>query len=456
MFSRSPPPLRPVVVSEGSLRSLKAALVAPLRRFSSYVETKVKDFPSGLIRLIFGNGLTPLLGFLIAPFIARSLEPDGRGIYAAYSTALAMAGILGTFGSQDALAYLVSTRRLSTHRAVKWSLQCLVPASVAMAMLLTASSFGLFSNSETRQLFMLLMACLPVQILLNVLVGISTGRRDTNSIIVLQVVPAATRLATILPLTFSPWITPFSAAACFLLSPLPALLWVLVRLLRRAEDGGPTECADTISRREVAWLSTRSYPAVLAGVANSRLDQIIALPLIGASQLGFYAAAVTLGELPQIAIVAARAVAQGASDENREAQQVKLLRLAVLLTAVASLPLALIAHWAVPLIFGGAFDEAIPAVYILLGGAVVLAAGSTAGGILLREGRVGTQSLCAVMGAIAGLSGILLLANLGAMGLALATLVGYSTSAAASIVSLKRLAVYRELSLLTGRTVGKR
>ena len=88
--------------------------------------------------MVLGSALTPLVGALSGPILARNLGVDGRGAVAAATAPLLFALAVGTLGLPEALTFRVAADGSVDSRMVRRLLRVLV----VFAVLLTASAAG--------------------------------------------------------------------------------------------------------------------------------------------------------------------------------------------------------------------------------------------------------------------------------------------------------------------------
>jgi O-antigen/teichoic acid export membrane protein len=198
--------------------------------------------------------------------------------------------------------------------------------------------------------------------------------------------------------------------------------------------------------RPLAVYGMAQIAAETPALLNTQLDQLVLSQTVPSADLGRYAIAVTLTALP-LPLVAAignvlfpRLAAQSVVTSST----LKLQRMAVLGAAGAAtamlVPLALTAHWLVPLVFGAGYRGAVPLVWILTPGALFLACGQVAGDLLRGRKRpifvAWAQGLAAVFTVVMLLA---LLPLVGVAGAAIASTVAYGISLGAMLRYLWRL-----------------
>ena len=204
-------------------------------------------------------------------------------------------------------------------------------------------------------------------------------------------------------------------------------------------DRDPDLAGRPLSRRLWGY-GLRGWGGVFANLVNWRLDQAILPALTGPIQIGYYAVAVSLAEVPSMII---GAVKQVVFTETSSAGNLRLAaratRIVILLSLVSDLVLAAVSHVVVPLLFGSDFEPAVRMAQILLvanipwTAEVVLATG------LLSAGRPGLRSIGQIVAAVLTITGLaLLVPRYGGIGAAWTSLVAYTVNFIVSLVFFHR------------------
>jgi O-antigen/teichoic acid export membrane protein len=167
-----------------------------------------------------------------------------------------------------------------------------------------------------------------------------------------------------------------------------------------------------------------TWPGTVAGILLVRIDQMLLGSLSDFRQVGLYAAAVAVGEIPLIMTAASRDVLLTHSAQGRNTDQIAKVNRVTLLGVIAiSLLIASVLWLMFPIIFGPPFQDAILAAYLILVNSVISAPGVVAGSALVGLGYPWSRSLFLVGGSVLNLVLLVLLAQAwGATGAALATL----------------------------------
>ncbi|MBE1491289.1 O-antigen ligase family protein [Plantactinospora soyae] len=413
-----------------------------------------------LVSASFANLLIPISGLLVGPLLSRELGPTGRGLYAALTLPIVVCGWIGTYGLQDALSYHLRTGRLSTRAAAKVSLIASVPLGLLGIGLLAVLGLFVFPGGDDGHYgqFLLLSLLAPLHILANLLIGALTGASDIRGVNLVKVVPALLRTALVVFACLTLDLSAYWAGLLFVASVSGGLVLGLVRLhfsTERVESAGeetgdPPEPPDPgIPTRSLLAYSLTCLPGVLAAISTARLDQIIGLPVIGARELGFYAVAVSVAEIPMVIATAARTVLMGRPSSGDRRRASTVARLAVLGSIVASGVLAAIAGIAVPWVFGAAFAPAVLPTVILCAATTLYTSMVIFSAVLLANGRAAWSSGALVAGSVLGIVFLFLLAPMGAVGAAIASLVGYGVSVVAAGAMVRRVPELPSLRELT-------
>ncbi|MEH1166206.1 O-antigen ligase family protein [Micromonospora sp. CPCC 205539] len=210
----------------------------------------------------------------------------------------------------------------------------------------------------------------------------------------------------------------------YLVGQASGALVLLVRALPLDRDPGPPRDATAY------WsFSRRAYAPNLAQFAMVR-SQVPTLHLLaGAGAVGVYSVAVPFAEmllvLPvALSLILVPAVAHGGADWHTVR---RMSMRTLLITAAGAALLAAGAPLVFPLLFGPQFAPAVPVLWAMLPGLIVLAVARTAQSYLTALDRPGPTTLAAVSATAAGLLAMVLLTpRFGAPGAGLAVSAGYT------------------------------
>lgn len=383
----------------------------------------------------------PLSAVATGPVLARALGPDGRGELAAVLAPIYLAALLATAGLPEAATFLVASARRAARAtaAAAATMAGGLGVLAAVAVVLTAP-LVLRNSPENIPLLRTLALLLPLSLAGLALRGVVHGRSDFASLNAERWTSVLTRLVLIVALALAGALTVTSAAWATNGTALLAagyLLWRARSLFRRTRDeadrsGPPWGALVRYGLR--VWAGSLSVLLIL------RVDQVLMAPLAPAAQLGFYAVAVAVAELPAAAFNAVRDVAFSTSASRADPQVVaRACRTAVAVLAPACLALVVIAPPVVVIFFGQDFAPAVPMVRVLFVAAIPSGLATVAGAGLLaldRPGRLGiAQAVVAVVNVAAVVA---LVPSLGGLGAALASLAAYTLLAVAAVLLFTR------------------
>ena len=185
--------------------------------------------------------------------------------------------------------------------------------------------------------------------------------------------------------------------------------------------------------------------ALTPAAVNAYLDQLVLSQTVALADLGRYAIAVSLTSVP-IPLVAAignvafpRLAARSVVTEGTRRLQVLAVLGSAGLAAGMLVPLALVAYWLVPLVFGKAYSSAVPLLWILTPGAVFLMR-TGRGRSAARKEPTGRRSAGARIAAVFTVVLLFtLLPIVGVAGAAIASTVSYGVALAVMLRCLWRL-----------------
>jgi O-antigen/teichoic acid export membrane protein len=199
---------------------------------------------------------------------------------------------------------------------------------------------------------------------------------------------------------------------------------VYLVLLRRKLDwnADPGE----VPFRRVLKYAGEIWIGSLSGILLTRLSQVVMTPLAGATELGYYAAAVNVSDVALLANNAVRDVTLSSdSAERLTARATRSARSSFFVSAVVGLLLL----GSIPLwfdwFFGAEFAPGKGLAAILIVANVLGVPGSVAGAVLSARGKPGRRSFSLTVAAVVNIC-ILLVAvpSIGAIGAAIGALVG--------------------------------
>lgn len=397
------------------------------------------------------NLAIPLSAVATGPILARALGPDGRGQFAAILAPVALMTLAANFGVPEALTYFVATKRASIRSAARTGMFLGFAAGLIAFVVLVALSGVLLSRyDDSFGIFYALAATLPIIMGLGMLrfVAQGLGRFDLvnlerwSGVLSRLLLIAALAIVGHLTVTNALWATHGTALLATL------ALVPVIRAGSRAKETAPkAEVRPILSYGARTWIGTVSNVLIL------RLDQAMLAPLASARQLGYYAVAVSLAEVPAVALLAVRDVAfAAAADRSEPALVARTSRVVVLISVPICLIGVALASTAVPFVFGARFEPAVPMTQVLFLATVPSGLATVLSAALFSAERPGLASVAQGAGAAATVIALIaLVPSMGGMGAAYASLAAYVLSAALMIAQIARTSDVRASDCLVPR-----
>ncbi|URM95945.1 O-antigen ligase family protein [Actinomadura madurae] len=234
------------------------------------------------------------------------------------------------------------------------------------------------------------------------------------------------------------WYGPGALITGLVLADVAAAAWIVRRLARRGFFAGWGR-PDRRLGRSIAGYGFRGYLGQLIDLLQLRFDMALLGALAGPKVLGVYTVASKFAELVQLPGLAVNYVLYpDFAKEDRETATRRTSRLilpALAVSALAALPLALIAGTALPWVFGDVFDDAVVPTYIRLAGVVTFGVTGLVMAYLYGVGRPGAASTGQGIGlVVVVILGAVLIPAHGAIGAAIATSLSFVATTAALLV----------------------
>lgn len=375
-----------------------------------------------VLRNAVGNVAGPAAGLASAPVLAHAVGVDGRGTVAAVTAPLLLAAVVAGFGVPDATTYFVARSACSV-QGIRRSAALLAALTAAMASVaIVAGAPALTDDRDSGRLLAVLAACTVVpSCVIGVLRAHAAGLGRWGRVSIERTAAPVLRLVAFLALDAADRLDVTTAAIVLTVTPIMAGVGYIS--LPRGASGAPVQPAP--ARRILLGYGARAWVGTLAGAVVMRLDQVLMVPLASAAQLGVYAVAVTISELPLVATSAVREVLLTTDARRQDDEELaRAARTAAAISAAAATVLCGTAPWWLPAVFGPAFGAALVPTVILSAAVVVGVPGSVAGAALSARGLPHLRSLSLCAAAVVGTAVLVALApTSGAVGAAVATLV---------------------------------
>lgn len=382
---------------------------------------KRRDVRRSSLQLVVAGGILPLVSLATGPLLAHFLGVEGRGYLSAILAAVTLMPFLLAVGLTDAATYLVA-RRKQPVPAVAVTLGTAQAGSALIGVALLWVLAPVIIGGYPPGVFLLQFAAIALIPLmaLNAVGGARIGEGRYDLLVAGRWVAGTGRLVVLVLLAVGGALTVASATWAQLGILIVAEAVLLIGLAR-----------PRVRLRRMRALAgagyaygIKSWAGEICNVLIWRLDQVVLLPLAGATQLGYYAVAVSLAEVPRMLLNDLRNILLAEVAATRDIETAaRACRMAVVAIAVPVVGLMALTPFALPLLFTKAFEPAVPMAEVLLIATVPIGVNIFIAGSISALGRPGLQSWANAIGVVVVLVGLAVLTPfIGGMGAALTTL----------------------------------
>lgn len=389
------------------------------------------------------NAASTAAAGLAGIILARAVGPTARGEYAAITAWFSVALIVGSMGQPAALCFYVAHHPVRAREYV----------ATSRAMMLATGSIALIAGMLIAPLLAHGIAAVSLGYRIAFGVSIvafvaasytfSLQARDLQSWNIVRVSQPVLSVIATLVLWRLRLLTVDDALEILAGTMLVQLGWAYLSCRRNGLVPGR---ANVTLIRPLAIYGAAQIAALTPATLNAQLDQLVLSQTVPAADLGQYAIAVslTLLPIPFVSAIGNVAFPRLSSQEKTTVATHRMQRAAVLASAALAVailaPLAAVAHWVVPLIFGARYQGAVPLLWILSPGGVFFACNQVTGDLLRGRNR---PIFVACAEGLAAVSTIVLLFTLlpifGVVAAAIASTISYGVALAVMLCYLQRL-----------------
>ena len=373
--------------------------------------------------------------------IARTLGPAVRGDYAAVTAWFGITLMVGGMGQPAALCFYVArdSVRAKQYVATSRAMMLATGAFALIAGLLLAPILA-HGNTNLTMGYRIAFAA-SIIAFVGAAYTFSLQARDIRQWNLVRLSQPALSLIAVALLWRLQLLTLQSALVVLIGTMIVQLCYAYSRCRRIGLAPGHARASLV---RPLTTYGTAQIAALTPAALNAQLDQLVLSQTVSAADLGRYAVAVSLSLLP-IPLVSAignvafpHLAAQGAMTRRIRRLQRLAVIYSVLLTAGMLVPFVLAAYWLVPLIFGPAYSNAVPLLWILTPGALFLGCGQVVGDLLRGCNRPGAVAWAQGFAAVFTVALLLaLLPVIGVYGAAVASTVAYGIALVVMLRSLR-------------------
>ncbi|KPJ68657.1 hypothetical protein AMJ44_05835 [candidate division WOR-1 bacterium DG_54_3] len=374
--------------------------------------------------------------------IARYLGPSGKGVLTLLMNFLAIVVMIGMVGIDEANVYYISSKKATHKRIFSNALFQTFVVSVLCIFIFLGLKTWFLSNplkGIPLQYFHLMLFIIPLYFFNQHAKTILLGHRAIyayNVFVILQFL-----MLFLFQLILIPFYDLYGGVLSIIISVVILSLLGIVLLYKY---GPPDRVIDFSLLRKSYSFGARSQLGLVFSYLNRRLDVFIVNYFLDPYQVGIYAIAVAVGELPwHLPSAAATVLFPWIADKKKQdaaSFTSYVLRNVFLLTFILVLVLALLGRFVITLLFGAAFQDSVILMYILLPGILALGITRVLGGHFQGSGRPELGTLMVAFSfAETIILDIILIPRMGVLGAAIASSIAYITSAVVGLFIFTRL-----------------
>ncbi|MDH5185711.1 MAG: oligosaccharide flippase family protein [candidate division WOR-3 bacterium] len=383
--------------------------------------------------LTFGGQIFSLILILLSNIlITRVLGPEGKGIMSLLLAFPILTVMISLLGLDEAIVYFLGGKKFEYSEVLGWSiLNTLIVSAISIGVFLILRNWLVTTviKNISSEFLMIAIFCIPFQIFFQYECAILLGQKNIFGYNLLAVSRNFLLLLAqvVLILKFGLRGGVYAILIGFATSPLFGLLLI-------KKFGKPKIPKQFSYERKSISYGVRSVLGLLFHYLTRRLDIFIINFFLSPVQVGFYAIAIMLAELPWYIPSAFGTVlfpeVSGMDKEQANKFSATVCRNTVFITAVASLLLALFAKPIIGIFFSARFYPSLIPFYLHLPGTLALGITRVLGGNFQGTGRPEFGTLMALVSfLVTVILDILLIPRLGINGAAIAATIANTFSA---------------------------
>jgi O-antigen/teichoic acid export membrane protein len=396
-----------------------------------------------------------ILSLVAGVILARALGPTGRGIYALALLVPSVLVLLANLGVGNALIYYLARRTYDTERMIGQLISLALMLGVAATIILVAFT-ALFGRPALPgvplDLVLIAGAAITLGLFFYFCLSFTQGMQAFVAFNSLYLVNAGALVIFLLGLLVVPGSVTIAVVA-WSLSWVPTALLGIFWLSRY---GRLNIRFDRGLSRSLLRFGIVGYLAFITNYLNFRLDTFLVNIFKNATQVGYYAVAVSLAETiwyvaTSAATVLAPRVAAGEISESDDTTA-RVSRIVFVISLLAAILLGLTAPLIIRLLFGAGFAPSVTAVWLLLPGVVTLSVARVLSSYLLGRNRQQVDLVASLAGLVVTLAlDLLLIPRYGFPGAAAASSVAYTATLAVNLTWVIRNSTLTARDLLVPR-----
>jgi len=407
-------------------------------------QTSVESFSGRVLVLFTTSVITTGIGIVNGFMLARFLGPSGKGDFYLLTLLPVTIMVLLQLGLPQALGFYTArgqTIGISAQTVVLTAALC-IPALAATLALLPVLRATILDFLDPGQII-LGLSVLPLALNATFTTGILLGRQAVRWYSLVNIGLTVVGFGVYVLLV---GVLGFGLIGALWAALLVSAIGAVGYFIGTARGVGNIPQTARVSFRELFRFGLPLWPGTLTQFFALRVDVYLLAWLLASpsAPLGYYSMAVTMAQLVFFLPNAVSTVffphVAGSTREDSDRQVAMVSRITLITTAGVAAALVPVATILIHLVLP-AFDEALPAFYVLLPGVVALSLTKVLSSYVAGVGMTGWTSVINVGALVLNvIANLLLIPRLGIVGAAAASLISYSASALAFTILATRLA----------------
>jgi O-antigen/teichoic acid export membrane protein len=396
--------------------------------------------------LVMSQGVTLVSGIVASVVLARTLGPEGQGMYSLGVLVVTLATLLVGQGILAANIHFTGSGRFLARDLGHNSGLVVVAGTAACWLLLAAlavtGALRAVLPGVSESVTLVAALAIPIFLVRQLAAGILTGQQRISRTAVIDIAQSIVLVVAVCVATLLLKGDAALAMAAYVVAGLAGAALAVGYLRSHGVTLAPRWRPDVA--RSAMGYGVRSNLGVALQFLTYRLDFLLVNAIAGTAIVGQYAIASRVTELLWIIPAAAGTVIfalrsrGGTTDGTR--QTIRTFWTAMLLTVGAAAGLSLLGPIAIPLLYSDAFAGAVPALLIMVPGAALLGCSAVLANDLAGRNRPGLVTLAAVVGFVVTVAlDLALIPRFGMTGAAVASSVAYASYALAVTVAFLRV-----------------
>ena len=336
----------------------------------------MQDRPPGMLKssvtFFIASIVIFLARFLTSIIIARSLGPDGKGIYFLVLSTATIFTLVISFGLNSAVTYFTASKKFPIMHLFGFILLAVIILGAIGVIIFFTAYQAILSTTvlkDVNPIFIyIILALLPFNLFSSLSMSILLGEQR---ILTYNLIEISRALLILVLQILSFLIGAGINGAIFAWVTANLLVFIVTLYLLRDQFHIPDQSSMTVVRPAFLY-GIKSYLANLLTFFNYRLDSYFVNYFINPSAVGLYSTSVSTAEfiwyVPNAVSNALFPKVAGLDTKVASAITARACRITLLLTSSLAVLIGVIGIWAIPFIYGEPFRPSVPPFLWLLPG----------------------------------------------------------------------------------------